>query len=868
MTPGNTQRDSWRSFHHPDHAERAATRFRLATERGEPWEDTFPLRGKDGNYRWFLSRAVPIRGSEGEIVRWFGTNTDVTEQREAEIRLAEAERRLQIALKSGRIGTWSWDYQSDLVEADARLHEIFGIPKGASVTMSDLFTRIHPDDLPNLNEVVGKAQRELGEYDAEFRIILPWGEVRWAVARGSVARRLSGPGLYMVGVTWDTTDRKMAEEALREAEERYRLAARATNDAIWDWSLLTDEILWNEAVCTLFGYCEGEVEPSGAWWKDHIHPEDRDRIVHDIHQVIEGEGNHWYQEYRFLKADGTYATVLDRGFMLRDAWGKPIRMIGAMQDITERKRFEEELAAAKDTAEEANRAKSQFIANMSHELRTPLSAVIGYSEMLEEEAEDLGAGAMLDDLRKINGNARHLLSLINDVLDISKIEAGKMEVNPEDFAVEPLVSEVADTVQALVAKKSNRLVLRQGENLGQMHSDPVKVRQCLFNLLSNASKFTENGEITLSTERVTIDGQDFLEFRVSDTGIGMTPEQIAKLFERFTQADTSTTRRFGGTGLGLSITKAFCTMLGGDIGVDSTPGEGTTFTIRLPIDVRLTPMQDAEHDPGAQPEAGGTVDHSNLILVIDDDPSARELLTRFLTREGFSVRTAHDGLTGLHMARDLQPRAVLLDVMMPRMDGWAVLSSLKADPDLADIPVIMVTMVREKGLALTLGAADYLTKPVQWPRLKAVLERYRTSSPPGLALLIEDDESTRTLLREHLEEEGWSVLDAVSRQDAIEHLTQKRPDLILVDLHMADLNGFTFIQALRRRSDWQDVPVIAMTARDLTPEECHRLEGLAQQIIHTDGDQQGELASELRKITAVALSETQSAQVKTEKAHG
>jgi CheY-like chemotaxis protein/two-component sensor histidine kinase len=506
---------------------------------------------------------------------------------------------------------------------------------------------------------------------------------------------------------------------------------------------------------------------------------------------------------------------------------------------------------------------------MSHELRTPLSAVIGYCEMLEEEAEDLGAGAMLDDLRKINGNARHLLSLINDVLDISKIEAGKMEVHAEDFAVETLIDEIADTVQALISKKSNKLILEISPSVGQMHSDVVKVRQCLFNLLSNASKFTENGQITISIERMTIGSQDWLQFRVSDTGIGMTSEQLEKLFQRFSQADSSTTRRFGGTGLGLSITKAFCTLLGGDITVESKPGEGTTFTMRLPADHRVVDPKAGIDEVQLPSDLEAASGHgANLVLVIDDDPSARELLTRFLTREGFAVRTAPDGATGLHLVRTLQPRAVLLDVMMPRMDGWAVLSALKADPNLADIPVIMVTMVREKGLALALGAADYLTKPIEWPRLKAVLDRYRTSTRPGLALVIEDDGNTRLHLRERLEEEGWSVVDAGNKQEAVERLTQNRPELILVDLHMPDLNGFTLIQALRRRSDWKDVPVVAMTARDLTPEECHRLEGLAQQVIHTDGNPEDELASELRKLAALGSGARQTADATLGSDHG
>ena len=390
-------------------------------------------------------------------------------------------------------------------------------------------------------------------------------------------------GIFAQGA--DVTDRVLAENALREAEERYRLAARATNDAIRDWDIESDEILWNEAVRTLFGYRRGEVEPTGAWWRTHVHPEDRERVVRGLRAVVEGGGDHWSDEYRFRQADGAYATVLDRAFLLRDAAGRVLRIVGAMQDITERKLFEQELAAARDAAEEANRAKSQFIANMSHELRTPLTAVIGYCEMLEEEAEDLGTGSMVGDLRKINGNARHLLSLINDVLDISKIEAGKMEVHAEVFAVGPLVEELAEAVRALAAKNANELLVEKEPGLGSMRSDPVKVRQCLLNLMGNAAKFTEGGRITLSARRLPAGGEDWLEFRVADTGIGMTPEQVSRLFQRFTQADASTTRRFGGTGLGLSLTKALSNLLGGDVSVESEAGKGSTFTIRLPAEL-------------------------------------------------------------------------------------------------------------------------------------------------------------------------------------------------------------------------------------------------------------------------------------------
>ena len=720
-TFAETQGWGWRRVHHPDHLERVAARLRDCFETGEPWEDTFPIRGRDGGYRWFLSRAVPIRDEAGRILRWFGTNTDVTDQRRIEIRAAEAERRLQFALQIGRIGCWSWDFESDFVHSDERLCEIFDAPPGATIPVREFFSRIDPEDMARVTEVVERARQELGEYDIEFRIRTRAGETRWAVARGAVERRRSGRGLSMIGVTWD---------------------------------------------------------------------------------------------------------------------------------VTERKRFEEELAAAKEAAEEANRAKSQFIANMSHELRTPLTAVIGYSEMLEEEAEDLGAETMLEDLVKIGSNARHLLTLINDVLDISKIEAGKMEVHVEEFDVATLVSEAAETVEALAAKRSNRLELRCAPGLGRMRSDVVKVRQCLLNLLSNASKFTEAGRITLSAERSATGDGDWIEFRVADTGIGMTREQLGKLFQRFTQADSSTTRRFGGTGLGLSITKAFCTMLGGDIAVESTPGEGTTFALRLPADIAAAREGAAEDAlAAANAEGPGTPgDADDLVLVIDDDAATRDLLSRFLRREGLAVRTAPDGPTGLRLARELSPSAILLDVMMPRVDGWSVLTQLKADPDLADIPVVMVTMTQDKALARSLGAADFLTKPIQWPRLKRLLERYRSPSALGSALVVEGGAATRAELRALLEGEGWSVVEAADGHAALDRLSAAPPDLILMDLDIAGIDGFALIRELRKRAEWRAIPVIALTDGQVSPEERQHLRGQVRQIDQTGEEAEAELVAELRRI--------------------
>ena len=510
----------------------------------------------------------------------------------------------------------------------------------------------------------------------------------------------------------------------------------------------------------------------------------------------------------------------------------------------------EQLVQSEQRARAATQAKSHFLANMSHELRTPLNAIIGYSEMLQEEAQDSGQESFIPDLKKINRSGRHLLDLINDVLDLSKIEAGKMELYLETFDIPNLLEDVSTTVQLLVQKNSNTLEVRCPANLGAMRADMTKVRQSLFNLLSNASKFTKNGKITLEAAReISPTKADWIVFRVSDTGIGMTTEQQDRVFEAFSQADSATARDFGGTGLGLTITKTFCRMMGGDVALTSEPGKGTTFTIRLPTEVREPKAESAAaSESSAAPNMEGTP-----VLVVDDDADTRQVLKRFLNRKGLPVECASSGEEGLRLARELHPMAIILDVMMPGMDGWAVLSTLKSEEKVKDIPVVMLTIVDDKNLGYALGATDYLIKPVDRGRLIEILAKFRNVPPPRLALVVDDEEPARKMLTQILEKERWNVVQAENGLEALERIAKQRPDLILLDLVMPKMNGYQFLAELRNHDKWRPIPIIVVTAKDMSTEERLALDGYVEKVLPKHALTEEALLTEIQDLIAACV---------------
>ncbi|HET8633994.1 MAG TPA: response regulator, partial [Gemmatimonadales bacterium] len=557
----------------------------------------------------------------------------------------------------------------------------------------------------------------------------------------------------------------------------------------------------NPAFETLFGYSQDEAVG-----------QDLDTLINDEQTLAEANRYTTLATNRTAKGigkrkrkDGSLIDVELAGVPVK-VEGRNVGIMALYHDVTD-------LLQAKSEAESANQAKSRFLANMSHELRTPLNAIIGYSEMLKEEAEEEGNEGYVADLDKIRASGKHLLALINDVLDLSKIEAGKMELFFETFDVRTLVEDVAVTVRPLMAQNSNRLSVRCLPGAGLVRADLTKVRQILLNLLSNASKFTEAGDITLTVRREQApEGRADIVFSVQDSGIGMTPEQMARLFEAFSQAEASTTRRFGGTGLGLAITRRFCEMMGGTVNVESAPGAGSTFTVRLPENVEASAMSEAPaRDAVAQPPTGG-----RKVLVIDDEESVRTLMRRFLGKEGFLVEEAATGASGLELARQWHPDAITLDVMMPGMDGWQVLAALKADPALADVPVIMLTVVDDRKLAYSLGAVEYLAKPLDRELLRRLLARYDSGMAPCRVLVVEDDPATSELMRRTVEDEGWIPVVARNGREGLERFDESQPALVLLDLMMPEMDGFTFIETVRAAPRLSDVPIVVVTAKDLT----------------------------------------------------
>ena len=588
-----------------------------------------------------------------------------------------------------------------------------------------------------------------------------------------------------------------------------------------------------------------------------IPPEQVDQLTHRPGKLKEGVGRISIGGVDRTMIVLPYATLGDAGRLVilsgpfspgfgPDELSRVQQFLTAVTAALDRARLMQRLNDANRQLHEADKHKSMFLASMSHELRTPLNAILGFSELLMDSPDGQFPPATKSRfLQQIHSSGRHLLGLINDVLDLSKVEAGQMELRLETVTVASVVDQVISTVEPLSSAKRIRLEAETSD-AGEILADPGKMKQMLLNLVSNAIKFTpEDGTVSVRVRRLT----DTIELAVSDTGIGIAEKDQARIFEAFQQVDAGAGRPQPGTGLGLALTRRFAHLHGGDVRVKSEVKLGSTFVLTLPL---KQPLSDSS--PVVAPDAAMTHVGSDrpLILVVEDDPAAAELLSRILERGGYRTAHARSGMAALAKARELEPAAITLDILLPELDGWDVLTRLKQDARTRHIPAVVVSVVDNHELGIALGALDYFVKPVDAEALLASLDRFKLARPGGSGvfrvLVVDDEQPNREFLVQLLETAGYSVVQATGGREAIRLAKAWCPDLVLLDLLMPDVTGFDVVETLRADKSTATLPILVLTAKDLTEADKKQLSGHVSTILSRRSTGATELLTLLREV--------------------
>ncbi len=788
---------------------------------------------KDGSYKWLLwSSTVYL-----EEQLYYAVARDITERKQAEAHYRDLyenapDMMAVVDLVSGRI-----------LECNQTLADVIGRSK--EEIMGDSFLNLYTPDSLEAARQTSLTFIETGEIIRQERTLRRVDGSTIEVLLQATPMRDETGKIVASRSTWrDVTKQKEAEKALASQEALYRTLIEAAPQVIWVADADGQVALLNKAWHEFSGLTEEE--SLGTRWAEALHPEDLPAVLAKWESAYK-HGETYSGECRFRAKDGSYRTFIFIGTPVRDTSGNIINWVGINTDIADRVQAEIALQEAKEAAEHANRAKSEFLATMSHELRTPLNAVIGFSEILRDEILGTINSDQKELVLDIHTSGHHLLTMINDILDLSKIEAGKMELQLEHFSLQEAMEEIKAVIAALANKKQIRLSLEFDQDVS-IEADKTKFKQILYNLLSNAIKFTdEGGAVTMTFEH---SGSALLT-RVTDTGVGISPQDREKLFQPFTQLDASRTRAHSGTGLGLALTNRLVALHGGKIWVESEMGKGSTFFFTFP----LRQQGEVTAPEASSPETAIPFSNNRTILVAEDNEQAAQLLGIYLTEAGYQVEYATDGEEAIVKASEIHPFAITLDILLPRKDGWQVLREMKMKPNLRSIPVIIVSATEERQLAFGLGAVDHLVKPIDKEALIASIRSLKLPSRDGSTrvLVVDDDPQTVRLLSTVLTSDGYEVLKVYGGSEAIETAISQSPDLIILDMMMPQVDGFQVVRRLTDDPRTRDIPIIICTALDLTDEDRDRLNGQIQSVIPKTGNVKAELLTAIKRIERLRI---------------
>ena len=786
---------------------------------------------KDGSYKWLLwSATVSL-----EEQLYYAVARDITERKQAEVHYRDLYENAPDMMAVVDLVT------SNILECNQTLADVIGRSK-EEITGKSFLELYAPESIEAARQT-SSSFVQTGEVIRQGRTLLRADGSTIDVQLQATPMRDETGKIVASRSTWrDVSKQKEAERALASQEALYRTLIEAAPQIIWVADADGQVALLNKAWREFSGL--SDEESLGTRWAEALHPEDLPDVLAKWERAY-GHGETYSGECRFRAKDGSYQTFIFIGAPVRDDSGKIINWVGINTNIADRVEAEIALQEAKDAAEYANRAKSEFLATMSHELRTPLNAIIGFSEILRDEILGTINDEQKDLVLDIHTSGNHLLAMINDILDLSKIEAGKMDLQLEQFSVKEAVTEVNTIVNALANKKQIQLTLEFDQDVS-IQADKIKFKQILYNLLSNAIKFTdEGGEVNTKFEV----SESALLGSVTDTGVGISSQDREKLFQPFTQLDASSTRSHSGTGLGLALTNRLIQLHGGKIWVDSEINEGSTFSFTFPLHQRQEKVGITGSD-GSSAEAANAFGDNRTILVAEDNEQAAQLLGIYLTEAGYQVEYATNGEEAITKAAEVHPFAITLDILLPKKDGWQVLREMKTQPNLRSIPVIIVSVTEERQLAFGLGAVDHLVKPIDRETLLASLRSLRLPSRDGSPriLVVDDDPQTVRLLSTVLTNDGYEVLKVYGGSEAIEAAISQSPDLIILDMMMPKVDGFQVIRRLTDDPRTCDIPIVICTALDLTDEDRSRLNGQIQSVIRKTGNVKEELLAAIKRI--------------------